>query len=205
RTAPSPSWCSSPSRGSCPGTRPRTCKRHRGVLCAAGYDSRMERNIENVDAWVVARIGELERANRRLWIGIGALFTTLASLALAGGLFAARFEVPAAMVASPSGGGALKVDELEVRRALRVVDDDGRNLVWLGREKAGTGAAATSGEQTVLGLFAASDSGDPQQTVRIATSKLGSALSLSSLDGAASSSLFAGKTGVSLELRRPSA
>jgi hypothetical protein len=164
----------------------------------------MERNIENVDAWVVARIGELERANRRLWIGIAALFTTLASLGIAGGLFAAHFEVPATGVGAGPGGGALKVDELEVRHALRIVDDQGRDLVWLGRE-AGPGAAVASGEQTVLGLFAASDSDEPQQTVRVATSKLGSALSLSSLDGAASSSLFAGKTGVSLELRRGSA
>jgi pyruvate/2-oxoglutarate dehydrogenase complex dihydrolipoamide acyltransferase (E2) component len=162
----------------------------------------MERNIENVDAWVVARIGELERANRRLWIGIGALFTTLASLALAGGLFAAHFEVPAGVAAAP--GGKLAVDELELRHALRIVDDQGRDLVWLGREKP-PGAAAASGEQTVLGLFAANDSEEPQQTVRVATSRLGSALSLSSQDGAASSSLFAGKTGVSLELRRGSA
>ena len=162
----------------------------------------MERNIENVDAWVVARIGELERANRRLWIGIGALFTTLASLALAGGLFAAHFEIPAGVAAAP--GGKLALDELELRHALRIVDDQGRDLVWLGREKA-PGAAAASGEQTVLGLFAAGDSEEPQQTVRVATSKLGSALSLSSQDGGASSSLFAGKTGVSLELRRGSA
>jgi hypothetical protein len=175
------------------------------VLRAAGYDSRMERNIENVDAWVVARIGELERANRRLWIGIGALFTTLASLAIAGGLFAAHFEVPASGITAGPAGGALKVDELEVRHALRIVDDQGRDLVWLGREAPGAGPAAAGSEQTVLGLFAANDSEAPQQTVRVATSKLGSALSLSSLDGGASSSLFAGRTGVALELRRGSA
>ena len=172
------------------------------MLRCAGYDSRMERNIENVDAWVVARIGELERANRRLWIVIGALFTTFTSLAIAGGLFAARLELPVGAVAAR---GALRVDELEVRHALRVVDDQGRDLVWLGREAPGTAGAATGGEQTVLGLFAAGDADAPQQTLRMATSKLGSALSLSSLDGSASSSLFAGKTGVSFELRRGSA
>src|SRR5512136_653193 len=111
RTARSRRSCSSPSLASCPGIPPPTCERHTDVLRAAGYDSRMERNIENVDAWVVARIGELERANRRLWIGIGALFTTLASLVLAGGLFAAHFEVPAGVAAAP--GGKLAVDELE--------------------------------------------------------------------------------------------
>jgi len=163
----------------------------------------MERNIENVDAWVVARIGALERANRRLWIGIAALFMTLVSLGIVAALFAARLELPGAV--ATAGAAVLKVDELEVRRALRVVDEQGRDLVWLGREAPGTAGAGASGEQTVLGLFAAGDSGDPQQTVRIATSKLGSALSLSSLDGGASSSFFAGKSGVSLELRRGSA
>jgi hypothetical protein len=155
----------------------------------------MENNIENVDAWVVARISALERANRRLWIGISALFTTLVSLGIAGGLFAAHFEVPIGM---PGGvSSALRVDDLEVRDALRVVDDEGRDLIRLGREKDGAGAP-----QAVLGLFTAAGSGESQQTIRIATSKLGSAVALSSLDGAASSSLFAGTTGVSLELRR---
>ncbi|HTO52651.1 MAG TPA: hypothetical protein VMR50_04620 [Myxococcota bacterium] len=162
----------------------------------------MESNIENVDAWVVARIGALERANRRLWIGLGALFTTLLSLCLAGGLFAAHLELPAGMGMAAPSGGALTVDDLEVRHALRVVDEQGRDLIWLGRETAAGGAESLASGQTVLGLFAGDGAGAPQQTVRIATSKLGSALSLSSLDGAASSSLFAGKTGVSLELRR---
>jgi len=160
----------------------------------------MEREIENVDAWVVARIGALERANRRLWIGISALFTTLASLALAGVFFAAHLEVPENVLSSGSVTGALQVGELEVHRSLRVVDEQGRNLIWLGRETDGVTGAA--GGQAVLGLFATNGSREPQQTVRIATSGLGSALSLSSLDGSTSSSLFAGKTGVSLELRR---
>ncbi|MFI5316789.1 MAG: hypothetical protein ACHQ6T_13905 [Myxococcota bacterium] len=159
----------------------------------------MERESENVDAWVVARIGELERANRRLWIGITAVFTTLVSLGIAGVLFAAHFELPESGLAPGGVTGSLRVGDLEVHRSLRVVDDDGRNLIWLGREPEGAGAGAP---QAVLGLFAGDGSGEPQQTVRIATSKLGSALSLSSPDGGSSSSLFAGVSSVSLELRR---
>jgi hypothetical protein len=159
----------------------------------------MESNIENVDAWVVARIGALERANRRLWIGVAGLFTTLVSLGIAGALFAAHFEVPEGALVPGGVTGALRVGDLEVRNALRVVDDSGHALVWLGRETESTGDS-----QVVLGLFAETGAGEPQQTIRIATSKLGSALSLSSLDGSTSSSLFAGKSGVSLELRRGS-
>jgi hypothetical protein len=156
----------------------------------------MEPQNENADAWVVARLGALERANRRLWVGIGALFTTLVSLALAAAFFAANFELPRAAVAG-SDSGILRVADLEVRNAVRVVDDSGRSLAWLGRESRRGGEL-----QVVLGLFAATGADEPQQTVRIATSGLGSALSMSSVDGAASSSLFAGKSGVSLELRR---
>jgi hypothetical protein len=159
----------------------------------------MESNIENVDAWVAARIGALERANRRLTVGVAALFTTLVSLGIAGAFLAAHFELPEA-VSGGVTGGVLRVDDLEVRNPVRVVDEGGESLASLGRETLGTGE-----EQVVLGLFAAGDKGAPQQTIRVATSALGSALSLSSLDGKTSSSLFAGRTGVSLELRRGAA
>ncbi len=156
----------------------------------------MQPHNENADAWVVARLGALERANRRLWVGVGALFTTLVSLVLAGAFFAATFEMPRAAVGG-SDSGILRVADLEVRNGVRVVDDEGRSLAWLGRESQRGGE-----QQVVLGLFASGGADEPQQTVRVATSSLGSALSLSSLDGGTSSSLFAGKTGVSLELRR---
>jgi hypothetical protein len=158
----------------------------------------MDKNIENVDAWMVARVSALERANRRLWVGIAAVFTTLVSVAIAGGLFAAHFELPVG-ASSGAPSRSLQIDDLEVRNSLRVVDDAGHNLVWLGREPQSAGDP-----QVVLGLYAMGGSAEPQQTIRIATSTLGSALSLSSLDGATSSSLFAGKGGVSLELRRGS-
>ena len=159
-------------------------------------DLRMEPKIEDVDAWVVARIGALERANRRLWIGVAASFTTLVSLGIAAAMFAAHLELPGGIAPGEALPGALHVEELEVRRALRVVDGDGHTLISLGREDKPVGGSP----QAVVALFAGEQGS--QQTIRLATSSLGSALSLSSLDGGASSSLFAGASGVSLELRR---
>jgi len=159
-------------------------------------DLRMDPKIEDVDAWVVARIGELERANRRLWIGVAASFTTLVSLGIAAGMFAAHLELPGAAAPAESADGALHVNDLEVRHALRVVDADGNTVISLGRDE----KPENGSPQAVVALFAGDRSA--QQTVRIATSALGSALSLSSPDGNASSSLFAGASGVSLELRR---
>jgi hypothetical protein len=156
----------------------------------------MERKVEHEDAWVVARIAALERANRRLWVTLGALLMVFVSLGIAGAMFAAQLELPNGV------GGALKVDDLEIRRALRVVDEEGHDLIWLGREPERKGSA---GGQAVLGLFAPQSSGATEQTVRIATSPLGSGLSLSTPDGSSSTSLFAGTSGVSLELRRGSA
>ena len=151
------------------------------------------------DAWVLARIAALERTNRLLWAGLALAFTTLVSLVIAGALFAAHLELPEGMT-SALAGGAVSVDELQVRKAVRVVDDSGRDLIRLGREANPRGGGADS--QAVIALYAASAGGEPQQTVRVATSRLGSALALSSLDGEATSSWFAGDGGVSLELRR---
>src|SRR5262245_43428063 len=157
----------------------------------------MQNSNVSQDAWVVARIAALERANRRLGIGLAFLFVLVVSLAIAGALLLTHVELPGGVASGLGGGGKLSVDDLEVRNVLRVVDDSGRNLIWLGREAERAGDA-----QAVIGLFATGPSGDPQQTMRLASSRLGSALSLSSFDGEASSSLFAGKNGVSFELRR---
>ncbi|HTO70518.1 MAG TPA: hypothetical protein VMR31_11710 [Myxococcota bacterium] len=161
----------------------------------------MERPTEDVDAWVVARLGALERANRRLWIGVAASFTTLVSLCIAGAMFAAHLEVPESAGTAAATGGLLTVDDLEVRRAVRLVDEAGHTLISLGREVPAQGGGEP---QAVLALFAGG-AREPQQTVRVATSSLGSALSLASVDGSTSSSLFAGASGVSLELRRGAA
>ena len=148
---------------------------------------------------MLARLAALERTNRLLWAGLVLTFTTLVSLAIAGALLATHVDLPAGMAGALGGGGTVSVDELQVHKAVRVVDDAGRDLIWIGRET--DRAKADSDAQAVIGLFAAGP-GAPQQTMRLATSPLGSALSLSSLDGDATSSLFAGASGVSLELRR---
>jgi hypothetical protein len=96
--------------------------------------------------------------------------------------------------------GDLVADDVTVRGALRVVDERGRNLVWIGPEPAKPGATAPA--QTVIGLFAGATPDAPQQTVRLATSAFGSALALSTPDGERSASIFAGESGASLELRR---
>src|SRR5262245_41777932 len=153
----------------------------------------MENTNETQDAWVLARIAALERANRRLGLGLALSFTTLVSLVIAGALLYTA-HLPEGL-ASVLGGGAASVDELEVRKALRVVDDAGRDLIRLGREVDPRGGGGDT--QAVIGLYAAgAGGGEPQQTMRLATSRLGSAFALSSLDGGATSSLFAGKAGV---------
>jgi hypothetical protein len=170
----------------------------------------MDEPVENEsdDAWVLARITALERGNRRLWTALGALGMLLVSICLAVVLFAASVELPdgATIGTGDDGGegkttGDLIVDDMTVRGALRVVDDGGRNLVFIGPEPATPGASAVPG-QTVIGLFAGATEETPQQTVRLATSPRGSALALSTPDGARSASVFAGESGVSVELRR---
>ncbi len=168
----------------------------------------MNETTGNEDAWVVARIAALERANRQLWIGLGALAMTLVSVCLAALFLAASIELPSgssALSGSASEGG-LVVEDVTVRGSLRVVDEAGQSLIWIGRERTPAGAKAGPG-QAVIGLFAGGSGADgsaavPQQTVRLATSALGSALSMSTLDGSNSTSVFAGESGASIELRR---
>jgi hypothetical protein len=162
----------------------------------------MDETTRNEDGWVMARLVALEQANRRLWIALAALGMTGVSVCLAAFFVAANLELPAGAVAGVgSSSGSLVADDLTLHGALRVVDEAGRNLIWIGREPATAGASAAPG-QAVVGLFAAAGSDATQQTVRIATSPLGSALALSTPDGSESVSAFAGETGVALELRR---
>ncbi len=164
----------------------------------------MDENAGNEDGWVMARLVALEQANRRLWIGLGALAMTLVSVCLAAFLVAASLDLPA-HAGSGAGGasaGSFVADDVTVSGSLRVVDEAGRNLVWIGREPAPAGAS-TAPSQAVIGLFAGASSEEaPLQTIRLATSPLGSALSLSTPDGSESVSAFAGGSGVALELRR---
>ncbi len=155
------------------------------------------------DAWVAARLAALERGNRRLWAGVAALGMTLIGLCIAAVFLAATVTVPGMLSPGTKAqrGVSTEVDDLTVRGSLRVVDDAGRSLVFIGREAAPAGASAGSG-QAVIGLFAGSGKTAPTQTIRLATSGLGSALSLSTSDGTSSSSIFAGESGALLELRR---
>ncbi len=160
----------------------------------------MDETTRNEDGWVMARLLALELANRRLWIALAALGMTLISVCLAVFFVLASLKLQAAAVASDgSSSGSLVASDLTLSGALRVVDESGRNLIWVGREPASAGAAPG---QAVIGLFAATGPEATQQTVRIATSPLGSALALSTPDGSESVSAFAGETGVALELRR---
>lgn len=163
----------------------------------------MDQPVGNEDAWVLSRITALERGNRRLWITIAALAMMLVSVCLAIVLFAASVELPDGTKVAGVGTsrGDLDTDDLTVHGALRVVDAQDRNLVWIGAEPVVAGAGATAG-QTVIGLFAGGTADSPQQTVRLATSARGSALALSTPDGTRSASIFAGENGGSLELRR---
>jgi hypothetical protein len=162
----------------------------------------MDETTRNEDGWVMARLVALEIANRRLWIALAALGMTLISVCLAAIFVAASLELPAHGVSgASSSGGSVVASDVTVSGALRVVDESGRNLIWIGREHATSGASAAPA-QAVIGLFAASGAEAPQQTIRIATSPVGSALALSTLDGSESVSTFAGESGVALELRR---
>jgi hypothetical protein len=124
------------------------------------------------------------------------------SLGIAAGLVATNLECPARSWRPMARARTERAsaDDVTIRGALRVVDDAGRDLIFIGREAAAPGAAADSG-QAVIGLFAGASSEAPQQTVRLATSAAGSALSLSTPDGARSVSIFAGESAVSVDLR----
>ena len=98
------------------------------------------------------------------------------------------------------GGRSLVADDVTVRGSLRVVDEAGRSLVFIGRESVEAGSQGA--DQAVIGLFAGAGSDAPQQTIRIATSAAGSALSIGTQDGAASVSIFAGENAVSVDLRK---
>ena len=162
----------------------------------------MVETTRNEDGWVMARLVALELANRRLWFGLAALAMTLVSVCLAAFFVAASLELPAhAVSGAGTSRGSLVADDITVSGALRVVDEAGRNLIWIGREQATAGASAAPA-QAVIGLFAGAGPEAPQQTIRIATSPLGSALALSTTDGSESVSAFAGESGVALELRR---
>jgi len=154
------------------------------------------------DVWVVARIAALERANRRLWIGLSALVMALVTLLAVGALIATNLELPSATAGRVDvlEAGTVRASEVAVKGAIRVVDEQGHDLVWMGREPGASGARAG---QTVIGLFSSDPTSEStQQALRLAASPLGAAMSLGSPDGTVSASLFVAPSGASLELRK---
>lgn len=154
------------------------------------------------DVWIVARITALERANRRLWIGLSALIMALVTQLAVGALIATSLELPASSAGRVDvlEAGTVRASEVAVKGAIRVVDEQGRDLLWLGREPGASGARAG---QTVIGLFSSDPTREtPQQALRLAASSLGSAMSLGSPDGSVSASLLVAPSGASLELRK---
>jgi hypothetical protein len=155
------------------------------------------------DVWVVNRISALERANRRLWFGLGVLLMALVTLLAVGFLIATSLRVPAGTVASDPASEldveVVRANEVAVREAVRLVDDQGRDLIWMGRESAGSGATGS----TVISVYATDPSGAaPAQALRLVASPVGSGVSLGTSDGASSASLFVAADGASLELRK---
>ena len=55
----------------------------------------MDETTRNEDGWVMARLVALEQANRRLWVGLGALFMTILSVCLAAFLVVGNVDLPA--------------------------------------------------------------------------------------------------------------
>jgi hypothetical protein len=104
------------------------------------------------DVWVVARIAALERANRRLWIGLSALVMAFVTLLALAGLLAATFELPASVGgrAERLDAGSIRANDVAVTGTLRVVDEEGRDLVWIGREPGTSGARAADRGRGVL-------------------------------------------------------
>lgn len=160
----------------------------------------MRETAGHEDAWVLARLTALERENRRLWSGLAALGVALVGICAAAAFLATSTALSGSRGSGATGdaGARLVAGDLTLSGALRVVDDAGRSLVFIGREPA-TGAGSG---QAVIGLFAGAGDSAPTQTIRLATSPKGSALSLSTPDGTSSSSVFAGQDGALLELRR---
>ncbi len=154
------------------------------------------------DVWVVARIAALERANRRLWIGLSALLMALVTLVAVAALLATTLEIPGGIGSRIDRfeAASIRAGEVAATSALRLVDEQGRDLVRIAREPGAGGARAG---QTVIGVFSADPRGAaPQEALHLAASAMGSALSLGTPDGGSSASLFVAPAGASLELRR---
>ena len=94
------------------------------------------------------------------------------------------------------GSKQAPLDELWVTGAIHLVDYDGRELAVLGREQ-GDGPV-------VMGLYGPDAEGPARQTLRLAASKSGAALSIRTPEGEASITALVNDQGPELELKRSS-
>ncbi len=142
---------------------------------------------------LVASVRALERRQRRTaWLA-GATVTALAvgaAALLVGG-------VPGMQIPDVIYARSIRADRVAVTGDLRLLDAVGNELAVLGRERGPDGTLADA--PVVLALNADGDSS--HQTLRLAASKTGAALSLDSPTGDSSLSLLSMPSGPTLELR----
>lgn len=169
-------------------------RRHQSDLCEA-----RERCSEQLDAILADgptardRVDALECSARRFRLCAGSIAAVL--VAVAGLNLSARAGDEARGVFSTLIARSATLDTLTLRGPLRIVDTAGKVLAYLGRE----GEASGSGP-VVLGLSA---TGGPEgeQTLRLATSVSGAAVSARTADGDSSIMLLARSSGPEIEMR----
>lgn len=98
---------------------------------------------------------------------------------------------------------SIAVDRLAVRGSLRIVDESGREIAFLGRESVSGSPELSRTSPVVLGLHATpvdpSESG-AQPAVRIAASPAGGAVSIQASQGSTTVQLFASEAGPEIRL-----
>jgi hypothetical protein len=140
-------------------------------------------------ARLAARSAALRRLRSRSIAGALLLIMVLGGVG-------ARFADQAADVFTSIAAHTAWFDELTVRGALHVVDENGRELAYLGQE-------GKNGGPIVLNLFSP-ESPEPRQTLRMAATASGSAISMQSPLGTSTLTLYATDSGPEIELGRGS-
>lgn len=139
-------------------------------------------------------------ALRRLRLRWGARYAGVLALATGLGLY---LVASGSGVASPDDAGPTPgsrhspLDELWVHGAIHLLDESGQQIALLGQEQ--------RIGPIVLGLYAPTAPGqESEQTLRLATSESGSALSVRTATGDSSVTIFAGERGPEVELKQGS-
>jgi uncharacterized membrane protein len=158
----------------------------------------MDPEWKGVDPRIVVRVTALERGRRRIVLVLAFLTGLFGSLAAAAVMFMLSLDRPgSASRVDTVEARVISADRIVLRKDLRLVDEKGRELVFVGRDTFGAGEAVT-----VLGLSSPGREGeDPQQTVRLAASSTGAAVSIRTPADQSSASLFASESGPRVEVR----